>query len=229
MQGKIKPVLRYAGSKYRKLDQIFEILQLHNKKHFVDAFGGSGIVGVNAKSIYPHLSVTINDFDNVLIGGISKEEATNNMTSFDGNGKNFTESAKVYFQRRIENGYWDKLKVYNEILSRCHFTFIDWTQPINLEFSDPETTFYFDPPYDDIKGLYKKDFTKENHMHLAQYLNALKEKHKNILISYNDTPFIRELYKDWNIIEVDYSYTVGAPSKTKTKKKVQELFITPKR
>ncbi|WP_434337582.1 DNA adenine methylase [Mycoplasma capricolum] len=49
---KIKPIISYYGSKYRMLDKIFNLLELKSSDIFLDLFGGSGIVGVNAKHLF---------------------------------------------------------------------------------------------------------------------------------------------------------------------------------
>lgn len=60
------------------------------------------------------------------------------------------------------------------------------------------TFFYCDPPYYETEGMYAACFTKEDHIRLRDTLKNCKGK---FLLSYNDCPFIRELYKDFNIIE----------------------------
>lgn len=218
MANKIQPVLRYAGSKYRKIDQIIETLGVNANSKFLDMFGGSGIVGVNVKHLIG-AETTINDFDNMF--PINDSTAIKNMLTFDGNGKNFTKSALIYFNRRIKHGYWDKLKTYNSILNNCIIT----KAPFVMLGVSGYTHIYVDPPYDDIKGLYKKDFTREDHIKLKVKLDAIKSDSK-ILISYNDTPFIRELYKDWNISTEEFQYQCGLSSDDKPKKAVHELWIT---
>jgi DNA adenine methylase len=100
---KVKPVLRFTGSKYRQLENLFNIFDLKGKGTFVDLFGGSGIVGVNVKHNFPNMNVIINDYDNIL--PIKTSYALKNMLTFAGNGKNHTKAALKYFNKRVENGY----------------------------------------------------------------------------------------------------------------------------
>ena len=60
------------------------------------------------------------------------------------------------------------------------------------------TFFYCDPPYYETEGMYAACFTKEDHIRLRDTLKNCKGR---FLLSYNDCPFIRELYKDFSIIE----------------------------
>ena len=61
-----------------------------------------------------------------------------------------------------------------------------------------DTFFYLDPPYVETEGYYTAGFSKEDHMRLY---NCLKEVKGKFLLSYNDCEFIKELYKDYTIVE----------------------------
>lgn len=61
-----------------------------------------------------------------------------------------------------------------------------------------ESFFYLDPPYVETEGHYMVDFPKENHIRLFKTLSEIKGK---FLLSYNDCEFIKELYKDYTIVE----------------------------
>lgn len=56
--------------------------------------------------------------------------------------------------------------------------------------------FYLDPPYHGTEDMYDVTFTKEDHLKLKNRLSGIKGL---FLLSYNDDPFIRELYKDFKI------------------------------
>lgn len=63
-------------------------------------------------------------------------------------------------------------------------------------FDSPDTFFYSDPPYFNSEGMYDADFVWEDHVRLHDCAKRIKGK---IMISYNDCPEIRELYKDFYI------------------------------
>ena len=96
----------------------------------------------------------------------------------------------------------------------------------NLNYTDclkrydrPHTFFYIDPPYYDCENDYGDGiFTKQDFETLATALAKLQGK---FLLSINDKPAIRELFKGFNISEVDtvYSNSLSEP------KKVTELLI----
>lgn len=230
---KIKPVLRYAGSKFKKLDTIFKILNAQEADIFLDLFAGSGIVGVNAKHLFPIGNVILNDYDNIL-QPITEAEAVDNMLRFDGHGT-YSSSAQDYFIRRIDNGYWDKFDKYNSILDYCKIYHFDIheagmnsliTSLIISAKSGSKVKIYIDPPYYDIKGLYKSSFNHADHEKLFKLVNFLIEKSHgkiDILISYNDCPNIRWMYMGWKIITEEFQYSTGS---AENRKKANELWIT---
>jgi len=82
-----------------------------------------------------------------------------------------------------------------------------------VEFLDdvPENAFIFaDPPYYlETSNLYGNNGDMhENFDHQALF-NALSKK-TNWMMTYNNCPFIRELYKDYMIIETSWSYGMNA-------------------
>lgn len=63
-------------------------------------------------------------------------------------------------------------------------------------YDRPKAFFYLDPPYFGTEKMYDVTFTKDDHLNLKQHLTSIKGA---FLLSYNDDPFIRDLYKDFNI------------------------------
>ena len=92
-------------------------------------------------------------------------------------------------------------------------------------YDNPEAFFYCDPPYVETESYYKNTggFGEVEHNELATLLSKIDGK---FLVSYNDHPIIRELYKDFNIKvakEIEYSLGKNAHGKGK---KVFEIYIT---
>ncbi|QVJ96009.1 DNA adenine methylase [Mycoplasma mycoides] len=217
----IKPVISYYGSKYRMLKNIFSVLNLNSSDIFLDLFAGSGIVGVNAKHLF-NCQTIINDYDNVL--PLNLTYALKNILSFEGNLKNYTKKRLDYFIKRLDNGWVNKLNQYNKILQTIDITHFDYKQILKniINNKNKITKLYADPPYFNKTGMYKNSFTIQDHIDLYNLLSELKVKTK-IVISYNDEPFIKELYKDWNIIEINKTNVCGI---NKNSSKVKELLIT---
>ena len=75
---------------------------------------------------------------------------------------------------------------------------------------------YADPPYLlDSSTLYgDKGSTHKNfdHYRLCNHLNQLTD--KRIVLSYNDHPVVRELYKDWSITPLSYAYGMNKSKKS---------------
>lgn len=72
-------------------------------------------------------------------------------------------------------------------------------EKIIKRYDKKDTLFYLDPPYFGTERYYKTDFETE-HNNLA---NALKNIKGKFLLSYNDCEEIRELYKDFSILELE--------------------------
>lgn len=81
-----------------------------------------------------------------------------------------------------------------------------------------ETFFYIDPPYYNCENDYGKDiFCKDDFSKLATQLATIKGK---FLLSLNDTPEVREIFKTFIFDEAEVTYSVG-----KNRNKNKELLI----
>ena len=67
-------------------------------------------------------------------------------------------------------------------------------------YDKEQALFYLDPPYYKAEKYYSDRFQPEDHVRLK---NALSNIRGMFLLSYNDCPEIRELYKGYTITEVD--------------------------
>ena len=112
-------------------------------------------------------------------------------------------------------------------------TLLEWRNRLkntyveNLSFEkiidkyDREHSFFFcDPPYIETCG-YGVIFAEEEHRLLANKLREIKGK---FLLTINDHPLARELYKEFNIKEVEVNYSLSREIKARGKYK--ELIIT---
>jgi len=70
----------------------------------------------------------------------------------------------------------------------------DFEEIINI-YDRPETVFFCDPPY--TQGLFSWDFSE--HLRLARCLKGIKGK---FLLTIDDSPLSRQLYKDFNLVAV---------------------------
>ena len=86
---------------------------------------------------------------------------------------------------------------------------------------DRERVFvYLDPPYHAQGGrLYLNSYENEDHKRLADYLQG--QKRLKWMASYDDSPFIKALYKSCSISDNSLRYSL------QRKRKAQELLIAP--
>ncbi|WP_058230128.1 DNA adenine methylase [Clostridium butyricum] len=137
--------------------------------------------------------------------------------SFGGKGNNYGYGTTIRPGQQI---------FYNDMLlklrDRLKNTYVE-----NLSFEkiidkyDREHSFFFcDPPYIETCD-YGNKFKEEEHRELSDKLKNLKGK---FLLTINDHPLSRELYKDFNIKEVQVNYSVSKEAKARGK--YNELIIT---
>ena len=119
-------------------------------------------------------------------------------------------------------------------IRRCHKR-LDGVFIENLDFADcirrydrKHTVFYCDPPYLETAG-YKAQFTLEDHQQLAEILKNIKGQ---FMLSINDHPKIRALYKGLPRLKIKVRYTVGrdkSPKATDRTELVIANYPLPKR
>lgn len=67
-------------------------------------------------------------------------------------------------------------------------------------YDRPNSFFYCDPPYHKTEKYYDAEFKTEDHERLKSVLGNIKGR---FILSYNDDEYIRDLYKEFNIISVE--------------------------
>lgn len=116
----------------------------------------------------------------------------------------FNTNTLVYLKERLRNTYVENLD-YKKIFEKY----------------DRKHTFYFcDPPYLETDG-YENEFSEEDHKDLNNILNNVQGR---FLLTINDHEKIRELYKNYKIIETEVRYSVSRESTGR--RKFKELIIT---
>ena len=84
-----------------------------------------------------------------------------------------------------------------------------------------DTFFYADPPYFSTEDMYAVGFNWNDHVRLKDTLSKIQGK---FLLSYNDCPEIRELYKGFSIL--DFSRTHSMAQRYEAGKEFKELLIS---
>lgn len=115
--------------------------------------------------------------------------------SFGSNGRQFGCTTKT-LQKSAEY-----LSIVSERFSSVVIEQKNYDNLIKV-YDRPKAFFYLDPPYYGAEKMYDISFTKEDHLNLKQHLSSIKGL---FLLSYNDNPFIRDLYRDFNIEPIQRS------------------------
>jgi len=109
--------------------------------------------------------------------------------SYAGKGQIFTPNRNTLYIKLKNN-----IEKYQEILGNYTILHKDYKFLIN-KYDSPTTFFYLDPPYYDVySGEYETG--EIDHEELFKLLDNIKG---FFLLSYNDVPYINELYKDYYI------------------------------
>jgi DNA adenine methylase len=108
--------------------------------------------------------------------------------TFSGKGQ----GSKIYKNPNIEPKL-RKIPKYAEYLKNTRVLNQDYKSVIKSN-DGKDTFFYLDPPYEASKGIYAK--SEFNFQELANVLSKVKGK---FILSLNDSPNIRNIFKDFNI------------------------------
>ncbi len=135
--------------------------------------------------------------------------------SFGSKGDNFA----MCKSRPPKNIYRD-YSIWSERLKGVCIENMEFSKLIK-EYDDKESLFYLDPPYVGTENYYKieRGFGLQEHRELCEILSHIKGK---FILSYNDCALVRELYKDFNIMQtkqIRYSMNI------KTRKMTSEVLI----
>lgn len=76
-----------------------------------------------------------------------------------------------------------------------------------LQYDKPGALIYADPPYHGTEDYYNGPFGDPEHQHLRQLLGRIQGR---FLLSYNDDPYIRELYSGFTIEELSRQHSLKA-------------------
>jgi len=117
-----------------------------------------------------------------------------------------------------------KLPEYQKLLKHVKLYSKDYKFIIK-KFDSPTSFFFIDPPYEktDASFGYAEGSTKFNFEELRDTLNDIQG---HFLLTINDSPLIRSLFKEFEITPVDIVNNWQNCASTPQKKHRKELFIT---
>lgn len=91
----------------------------------------------------------------------------------------------------------------------------------NLTVIPSETLIYLDPPYYEIGSeLYRNYYVDQDHIKLRDYISNMTE--YRWILSYDNVKFIREIYKEQNILEITLNHQAHVQHSG------NEVLITPR-
>lgn len=110
------------------------------------------------------------------------------------------------------------LEEWRNQFKRCEWLCEDYQEVLKKIPDKTGNAGYIDAPWPELGKNYMHTFDNEDHVDLEMYLRQFKN--ATILVRYGDHPLIRELYKDWHIID--------AESRTQSNAVKGELWILNK-
>jgi site-specific DNA-adenine methylase len=103
-------------------------------------------------------------------------------------------------------------------LKRCEWTQIDFREVLKKCKDQPKCGIYADAPWPGAGDAYLHPFKEQDHIDLRDALDNFE--HATIVVRYGDDPSIRDLYREWRIID--------AASRTQSNAVKGEIWITNK-
>lgn len=110
------------------------------------------------------------------------------------------------------------LESFSERLRSTIIEQLDFERLVSL-YDSRNTLFYADPPYYEAEGYYAEQFCAADHLRLREVLAGIDGK---FILTYNDCPYIRELYGRYEVIPIERQNNMTSCT---TKKGYQEIII----
>lgn len=185
------------------IDGLIERLTMHKKKH--------------SKRHYYACREKFNHGDSLWKTDRAALMIYLNKTCFNGL---YRENSKGSFN--VPMGQYKDPKIFDpEALRRVHKVLQRaeiFHEPFDgvLERAEPGDLVYFDPPYVPLSATssftsYSKDgFGDEDQRRLAKVFAILAERGCHVMLSNSDCGFVRELYKDWQIVQISAARSINS-------------------
>jgi len=117
----------------------------------------------------------------------------------------------------------EELREVRQRLARVQIEHLPWADCI-ARYDREHTFFYLDPPYYGVEDYYGKAmFKREEYQQMVDVLANLRG---SFLLSLNDRPEVREIFKRFHITEISHRYPTGNHS-DEHQEEVNELLISP--
>lgn len=231
----LKPPFNRTGNKLPIMDVLLPLIPDHDL--YVELFLGSGALFFNKE---PTQSI-LNDTDETVINRL---KLLKKVPLFENKYRKYTlDELKELFDRpqrtledkvihekiaassgfggtpietsnKIYNHYnpysiADHLQEYKSLLQHATLTQQDY-KVILKKYDSPTTFFFIDPPYENTS----KKFYKNNCINFEEMRDLLRQLQGWFLLTINDSPYIRQLFKEFNIQKINVNNIFqGKPSR----------------
>ncbi|MDE6679018.1 MAG: DNA adenine methylase [Ruminococcus sp.] len=141
---------------------------------------------LNSREMFENIKekMNISGFTDIQRAGmfylINKISYGSNMRTFGGRKRNISADYMEEIEKRLAN----------VVIENMDF------EKLIKKYDHPEALFYCDPPYSHTERYYDILFRKEDHERLKKVLSKIQGR---FILSYNDSSYIRELYKEFEI------------------------------
>ena len=140
-----------------------------------------------------------------------------NKLSFRGNNKSF---APVICKRGLGcKTFCKKIDKYIEFMSDVNISNIDYKDCIKPHLNNEDAFIFLDPPYSYCKD-YKNYYNVNYLVSPQEIVDVLKGCKCKFMITYDDNPHIREVFRDYKIIDTTVRYSSSSGVKTDNNKEV---------
>ncbi|WP_028124235.1 DNA adenine methylase [Mesoplasma melaleucae] len=148
----------------------------------------------------------------------------NNNLTFNGQAKG------TWTQLRLEQNWninkWERILKCKELLLKNKDKVKFNNQNYWMQCFIYESFYYFDPPYFANKGKpHKHKFTHNDWTSFKFFIDYLNDRGQLFLISLDNCSEIKEMFKDYIIVEKEWKYTSSNTKGNKICKTGKELFI----
>ncbi len=110
------------------------------------------------------------------------------------------------FKKRFTRSSIDRLELAHEVIKKVELHFGDYEELLNAE--GKEVVIFLDPPY--YSAQKSKLYGKRGNLHTEfdheRLLKLVKDSKHRVLITYDNSEYIRDLYKDFYTVEWELSY-----------------------
>jgi DNA adenine methylase len=137
--------------------------------------------------------------------------------SYFSTGKCYSKSKNSLNQERKSKTDFSiyKPRLQNTIILNKDF------KEVVIEYDSENSFFYLDPPYSKTLNI-KNGYYNNNTITPKDVYDVLKNIKGKFLLSYDNTEEVRDIFKDYKIVEVDTRYS---PTSSVNSRKVKELLI----